>query len=98
MSSVQSTQILYTENKDWTDNPFNVFGMEDTMKYITTVLTITLIALFTGVGMAASDRCIVEKSEGRTLVITCKKDTGSFKPGSEIKIKTSRKKAALEGC
>ena len=70
---------------------------EVSMKTVIVAATIISIALSSGLVIAASDRCVVEKSEGKTLVITCRKDTNGFKPGTEIKIKSSRK-AALEGC
>ena len=47
--------------------------------------------------MAASDRCVVVKSEENTLTLECTKDTSSFKPKMEVKIKTSSR-AAVEGC
>ena len=47
--------------------------------------------------LSASDRCVVVKSEGKLLTLECRKNTEQFKPGAEIKIKTSRK-APIEGC
>ena len=47
--------------------------------------------------LAASDRCVVVKSEGKQLTLECRKNTEQFKAGAEIKIKTSRK-APIEGC
>ena len=49
------------------------------------------------VALAASDRCVVVKSEGNLLTLECRKNTEQFKLGAEIKIKTSRK-APVEGC
>ena len=97
MSSILLGVLSYNKTTNGADWPARVTRKEVTMKTVIVAATIISIAFASGLVIAASDRCVVEKSEGKTLVITCRKDTKGFKPGSEIKIKTSRK-AALEGC
>ncbi len=71
--------------------------MEDKMKKGAAAIAATLLLLSINTAMAASDRCVVVKSEENMLTLECTKDTSSFKPKMEVKIKTSSR-AAVEGC
>ena len=66
--------------------------------------SIVVVSLFSGVllcmsinGFSASNRCVVKRSEGKTLILECRDHTDNFKKGSSVKIKTDRK-AQIEGC
>lgn len=66
--------------------------------------SIVVVSLFCGVllcmsinGFSASNRCVVKRSEGKTLILECRDHTDNFKKGSSVKIKTDRK-AQIEGC
>ena len=48
--------------------------------------------------LAASDRCVVKESEGNILVLECRGETDKFAPGSNVKIKTDKRSAPVEGC
>ena len=64
------------------------------------VIATTLLFLL-ALGMtswAASKRCVVVEAEENRLILECKGDTDDFKEGVEVKIKTVKKKAAVEGC
>lgn len=46
---------------------------------------------------AASDRCVVKESAGRTVVLECNKKAGNFKVDDRVKVKTAKRKP-IEGC
>ncbi len=71
--------------------------MEDNMKKGAAALLAAVVSLSMSTAMAASDRCVVVKSEENILTLECSKETSSFKPNMEVKIKTSSR-AAVEGC
>ncbi len=74
--------------------------MEGTMKKknAAPLAILAILAIMsTGTVMAASDRCVVVEADGNVLKLECRKDTNSFKPGMEVKIKTDSR-AAIEGC
>ena len=79
------------------DEPSGEERMEDQMKLISTAVIITVVCLFASASMAASDKCVVVKAEGKMVTLECKKDTDRFAAGTEVKIKSNRK-AAVEGC
>ena len=70
---------------------------EDTMKKLLTAMLVVIQCAVIGPAMAASDKCVVVQAAGNELTLECRKDTESFQPGTEVKIK-SNSKAAIEGC
>ena len=60
------------------------------------ILAVSLLAqlLFTGVPsiFGASDRCVVTKTEGNTVVLKCSKQFGNFKVNDKVKVKSNRTK------
>jgi hypothetical protein len=67
------------------------------MKKLLTAMLVAILCAITVPAMAASDKCVVVKATGNELTLECRKDTESFQPGTEVKIKTNSK-AAIEGC
>jgi hypothetical protein len=67
------------------------------MKKLLTAMLVAILCAITVPAMAASDKCVVVKAAGNELTLECRKDTESFQPGTEVKIKTNSK-AAIEGC
>ena len=66
------------------------------MKKILSVFLLVQL-LFFGVqsGFGASDRCVVTKTEGTTVVLECSKKSGNFKVNDRVKVKSNRQKKAL---
>ena len=60
-------------------------------------MLVVILCAYGSAAMAASDKCVVVKAAGKELTLECRKDTESFRPGTEVKIK-SNSKAAIEGC
>lgn len=50
------------------------------------------------VANAASGKCTVVEADGDKFVIECSQQSGKIQVGDTIKIKSSKKKAAIEGC
>ncbi len=67
------------------------------MKKLAAVMLVVIQCAYSSAAMAASDKCVVVKAAGNELTLECRKDTESFQPGTEVKIK-SNGKAAIEGC
>ena len=47
---------------------------------------------------AASARCTVVEQDGSRVVLDCGARAETFPPGTELKVKSSRKGAKVEGC
>ena len=62
--------------------------------------SILLICLIFAGGsvIAASNKCRVVEAEGKKMVLECERDTSQFASGDQVKIKSVRKGAAVEGC
>ena len=62
--------------------------------------SILLICLIFAGGsvIAASNKCRVVEAEGKKMVLDCERDTSQFASGDQVKIKSVRKGAAVEGC
>jgi len=97
MSSVFLRRWAYNELKYQVDQLPGDEIREDKMKKLITVVLVTIQCSFISMAMAASDKCVVVKSEGNELTLECRKETDRFQPGTEVKIK-SNSKAAVEGC
>ena len=61
------------------------------------ILLIFLIFVGSSVS-AASNKCRVVEAEGNKMVLECDRDTSQFASGDQVKIKSVRKEAAVEGC
>lgn len=72
---------------------------EDDMKKVAgPVIFIVCLLLVSGGAYGASNKCRVVESEEKKLVLECERDTSQFKAGDQVKIKSMRKSAAVEGC
>lgn len=67
-------------------------------KVISAAILLTCLILAGGNGLAASNKCRVAETEGKKLVLECERETSQFAAGDQVKIKTVRKGAAVEGC
>ncbi len=56
------------------------------------------VLLFSGGAYGASNKCRIVEAEENNLVLECERDTFQFKVGDQVKIKSMRKKEAVEGC
>ena len=60
------------------------------------ILFVFLVAqlLFTGAqsGFSASDRCVVTKTQGSTVVLECSKKSENFRVDDKVKVKSVRTK------
>ena len=61
-------------------------------------LTTTFTVLFCGGLMAASNRCEVKEVDGTRLILECQRDNQELKAGDQVKLKSVRTGAAVEGC
>lgn len=69
------------------------------MKKITSALImIVCLALAGGSALAASNKCRVVEVEERRLELECERDASQFNVDDQVKIKSVRKGAAVEGC
>ena len=70
------------------------------MKSIIVITILSLFILTAGASalMAASDRCVVVETEGKRIVLECRKETSKFREGTGVKIKSDKNGAAVEGC
>ncbi|MBT8354297.1 MAG: hypothetical protein KJO60_07225 [Desulfofustis sp.] len=69
------------------------------MKKLTGPAILIFCLLFVSVGAyGASNKCRVVEVEEKKLVLECERDTSQFKTGDQVKIKSMRKSAAVEGC
>jgi hypothetical protein len=59
---------------------------------------ILCLLIFSGSAYGASNKCRVVDVEEKKLVLECERDTSQFKDGDQVKIKSMRKSAAVEGC
>ena len=63
----------------------------------TAILFFCFLAM-SGGAYGASNKCRVVEVEEKKLVLECERDTSRFKTGDQVKIKSVRKSAAVEGC
>ena len=69
------------------------------MKKVTgSAILILCILVVSGIAHGASNKCRVVEVEEQKLVLECERDTSPFKTGDQVKIKSMRKSAAVEGC
>lgn len=70
------------------------------MQKMSRALIIIVCLVLTGVGSvsAASNKCRVVEVEETRLVLECERDASRFNVDDQVKIKTVRKGAAVEGC
>lgn len=66
-------------------------------KIITAAVLIQLVIVGVPVAFSASDKCIVKKTQGNTVVLECSKKSKNFKVDDTVKVKSMRK-ASVEGC
>lgn len=72
---------------------------EDGMKKVTTASILLLCSILVGgSALAASNKCRVVEAEEKRLVLECERETSQFAIGDQVKIKSVRKGAAVEGC
>ena len=66
------------------------------MKKIVTLAMVAAFVISTGVAFAGTVKCTVDKVEGTTVTMTCKK-ADKLKAGDNVKVKVAKAKA-IEGC
>ena len=66
------------------------------MKKLVPVVLVVAFALSVSVAFAAKVKCTVDKVDGDTVTLTCKK-ADKLSAGMEVDVK-AKKKAAIEGC
>ena len=64
----------------------------------TLILALVLSAFTVNSGLAATLKCTVEQVENGKIVLNCGEDAAKIEPGVEVKLKTVKKKSAVEGC
>ena len=69
------------------------------MKIMTNASILLICLIFAcGSAIAASNKCRVAEVEGKKMILECERDTSQFASGDQVKIKSVRKGAAVEGC
>jgi hypothetical protein len=69
------------------------------MKKATGPAVLILCFLFVSGGAhGASNKCRVVETDEKKLVLECERDTSKFRTGDQVKIKSVRQGAAVEGC
>ncbi len=69
------------------------------MKKMTSASILLICLIFVGGSVrAASNKCRVVEAEENKMVLECERDTSQFASGDQVKIKSVRKEAAVEGC
>ena len=69
------------------------------MKKVTgTAILFLSFWVVSGTAYGASNKCRVIEVEEKKMVLECERDTSPFKTGEQVKIKTVRKSAPVEGC
>ncbi len=69
------------------------------MKTLTTIAVLLLsLTVFAAVPFAASNKCSVTEVDGKKLVLECERNNNQFEAGDQVKIKSVKKGAAVEGC
>jgi hypothetical protein len=71
---------------------------DDMKKAAGPVIFILCLLLVSGSAYGASNKCRVIEADEKKLVLECERDTYQFKVGDQVKIKSMRKSAAVEGC
>lgn len=69
---------------------------ENAMKKMLTVVMVVAFALSAGSALAGKVKCTVDKVDGNTVTMTCKK-ADKLKAGQAVTVKAAKKKA-IEGC
>jgi|GEM_PF-2040302 len=69
------------------------------MKKAAGLLVLTFCVLAVGAGAhGASNKCRVVEASEKKLVLECERDTSQFQAGDQVKLKSVRTNAAVEGC
>ena len=69
------------------------------MKTTSALILALVLSVFTvNTGLATTLKCTVEKVEDGKVVLNCGEDAAKVESGLEVKLKTVKKKAAVEGC
>jgi len=74
---------------------FNFLTKEKIMKKMLTVVMVVAFALSAGSALAGKVKCTVDKVDGDTVTMTCKK-ADKLKAGEDVTVKAAKK--AIEGC
>ena len=83
----------------WTTTANTTEPKEDGMKKLTSASILLTCLIFAGGSViAASNKCRVVEAEAKKMVLDCERDTSQFAVGDQVKIKSVRKGAAVEGC
>ncbi len=69
---------------------------ENVMKKMLTVVMVVAFAFSAGSALAGKVKCTVDKVDGSTVTMTCKK-ADKLKAGEAVTVKAAKKKA-IEGC
>lgn len=48
--------------------------------------------------LAASNKCEIVEVDGNKLILECERDNAALKAGDQVKLKTVRRSAQIEGC
>lgn len=68
------------------------------MKKVLIAVFLLSLATTSDHAMAASAKCNIVAINNDSITLDCSKKTNTFKIGDEVKIKTIKKKKAIEGC
>jgi hypothetical protein len=83
----------------WTTPGNTTKPKEAGMKKITSASILSICLIFAGGSViAASNKCRVVEAEGKKMVLECERDASQFTSGDQVKIKSVRTGAAVEGC
>lgn len=66
-------------------------------RMLSLALAASFVAGTAGIGMAAYVHCTVKEVKGDTVTMQCQ-DASKLKVGSKVKVKTEKKRMAIEGC
>lgn len=68
------------------------------MRKIVILVMIVQMAIFLSTfSFAASDKCVVKETKGKTVVLECRKSSDNFKVNDRVKVKSTRSNQ-IEGC
>ncbi len=73
-----------------------ILTKENVMKKMLTVVMVVAFAFSAGSALAGKVKCTVDKVDGSTVTMTCKK-ADKLKAGEAVTVKAAKKKA-IEGC
>ena len=74
----------------------SILTKENIMKKMLTVVMVVAFAFSAGSALAGKVKCTVDKVDGSTVTMTCKK-ADKLKAGEAVTVKAHKKKA-IEGC